>query len=85
MTTPLRSQVADQVALDPVRGKVVEAAVEDVVVVGVVALVVAVTGRNQLVRLAERKERPALEQAMVVRIRGPFRVQKKREGRRGMA
>jgi hypothetical protein len=66
MITPLRSQVADQVALDLVRGKVVEAAVEDVLLVGVVALVVGVIERNRLVRLAERKEHPAVEQAMVV-------------------
>jgi hypothetical protein len=79
-----RSQAVDQVALDPVHGKVDEVAVEAVGAVGVVAPVAVETERNQLVCLARRKERPALEQAMAVQIQDPFSVQTELEACQGV-
>jgi hypothetical protein len=81
MVTLLRSQAVVQVALDPARGKGVEVAVEAVAAVGVVALVVVATERNQLVWLARRKGRQALEQAILVQIQDPFLVQTGLEAR----
>ena len=63
-----RIQAANHVALDQVPGKVAEVPVEAVLAVGVAVPVVVEPERNQLVWLARRKERPALEQAMAVQI-----------------